>query len=111
MLAQSQLDQLASETQHQHRTADEKDLELQEEVHLHVDTARREQKEKDAREELSEKLQQAEALLMRAETEIKEREARAEACEGHLQSARAEASALAQQRDYLKEELDSSPRA
>ncbi|KAF4118174.1 hypothetical protein G5714_000225 [Onychostoma macrolepis] len=30
--AQSQLDQLTSETQHQHRTSDEKDPELQEEV-------------------------------------------------------------------------------
>ncbi len=106
--AQSQLDQLASEIQHQHRTADEKDPELQEEVErlqkaltdLCVDTACREQQEKDAREELSEKLQQAEALLMRAETELKEREARAKACDGHLQSAWAEVSALAQQRDY-----------
>ncbi|XP_051574280.1 uncharacterized protein LOC127452710 [Myxocyprinus asiaticus] len=94
MHAQSQLDQLTSETQHEHRTADEKDPELQEE------------QEKDTREELSKKLQQAEALLRRAETELKEREARAKACEGHLQSARAEVSALAQQRDYLKEELD-----
>ncbi|XP_051563271.1 uncharacterized protein LOC127446405 [Myxocyprinus asiaticus] len=94
MRAQSQLDQLTSETQHQHRTADEKDPELQEE------------QEKDTREELSKKLQQAEALLRRAETELKEREARAKAREGHLQSARAEVSALAQQRDYLKEELD-----
>ncbi|XP_051574270.1 uncharacterized protein LOC127452689 [Myxocyprinus asiaticus] len=114
MRAQSQLDQLTSETQHEHRTADEKDPELQEEVErlqnaltdLRVDTARREQQEKDTREELSKKLQQAEALLRRAETELKEREARAKACEGHLQSARAEVSALAQQRDYLKEELD-----
>ncbi|XP_051512780.1 uncharacterized protein LOC127417109 [Myxocyprinus asiaticus] len=114
MRAQSQLDQLTSETQHQHRTADEKDPELQEEVErlqnaltdLCVDTARREQQEKDTREELSKKLQQAEALLRRAETELKEREARAKACEGHLQSAQAEVSALAQQRDYLKEECD-----
>ncbi len=73
---------------------------------LRVDTARREQREKDTREELSEKLQQAEALLMRAETELKEREARTKACEGHLQSSRAEISALAQQKDYLKEEHD-----
>uniref|UniRef100_A0A673M5A6 Retrotransposon gag domain-containing protein n=1 Tax=Sinocyclocheilus rhinocerous TaxID=307959 RepID=A0A673M5A6_9TELE len=114
VLAQSQLDQLTSETQHQHRTADEKDPELQEEVErlqkaltdLRVDTTRREQWEKDTREELSEKLQRAEALLMRAETELKERDARARACEGHLQSSRAEVSALAQQRDYLKDELD-----
>uniref|UniRef100_A0A673KEY2 Retrotransposon gag domain-containing protein n=1 Tax=Sinocyclocheilus rhinocerous TaxID=307959 RepID=A0A673KEY2_9TELE len=114
VLAQSQLDQLTSETQHQHRTADEKDPELQEEVErlqkaltdLRVDTACREQWKKDTREELSEKLQQAEALLMRAETELKERDARAKACEGHLQSSRAEISALAQQRDDLKDELD-----
>uniref|UniRef100_A0A671KEX2 Uncharacterized protein n=1 Tax=Sinocyclocheilus anshuiensis TaxID=1608454 RepID=A0A671KEX2_9TELE len=114
VLARSQLDQLTSETQHKHRMADEKDPELQEEVErlqkdltdLRVNTARREQWEKDTREELSEKLQQAEALLMRAETELKEIDARAKACEGHQQSSRTEISALAQQRDYLKEELD-----
>ncbi|XP_028822572.1 uncharacterized protein LOC114776228, partial [Denticeps clupeoides] len=43
---------------------------------------------------------------MRAVTELKEREAWARACEGHLQTARAEVSTLSQQRDYLKDELD-----
>lgn len=113
-LAQSQLDQLETETPHQRRAMDEQDPELQEEVErlrkaltdLRVDTARREQEEKDAREELSEQLHQAETLLMRAETELKERDARAKACEGHLQSARAGITALSQQRDFLKEELD-----
>ncbi|XP_052404248.1 uncharacterized protein LOC127950896 [Carassius gibelio] len=114
VLAQSQLDQLTSQTQHQHRTADEKDPELQEEIErlqkaltdLGVDKACREQNEKGTIEELSEKLQQTEALLRRAETELKERDARVKACEGHLQSSRAEARALAQQRDDLKDELD-----
>ncbi|KAL0198611.1 hypothetical protein M9458_007151, partial [Cirrhinus mrigala] len=66
VLAQSQLDQLETETPRQRRTRDEKDPELQEEVErlqkaltdLRVDTARREQEEKDAREELSEQLHQ-----------------------------------------------------
>ncbi|XP_053367572.1 centrosome-associated protein CEP250-like [Clarias gariepinus] len=112
VLCQRQLEQLKSETQD--RTADEKDPELQEELErlqnaltdLRADTAHREKQEKDAREKLSEKLEQAEALLMRAETELKEREARARAYEGHLRSTRTEVCTLAQQRDYLKEELD-----
>ncbi|KAL1254329.1 hypothetical protein QQF64_016558 [Cirrhinus molitorella] len=111
-LAQSQLDQL--KTQHQCGTSDEKDPDLQEEVerlqealnNLRVDAARREQREKDAREELSEQLQHTESLLRKAETELKERKAKVKACEGHLQSARAGITALSQQRDFLKEELD-----
>ncbi|KAI2655879.1 Pro-Pol polyprotein [Labeo rohita] len=77
-LAQSQLDQLETETLCQRRTTDEKDPELQEEVErlqkaltdLHVDTAHQEQQQKDAREELNEQLHQTETLLMRTEPEL-----------------------------------------
>ncbi|KAF7699138.1 hypothetical protein HF521_003880 [Silurus meridionalis] len=112
--AHDQLDQIMAETQSQRGTADEKDAELQEEVKglqqalidLRVDTARREQQEKDT----SEELQQAKALLIRAETELKDRVARAKAYEGHLQSAREEINALYQERTHLKDKLDTAHR-
>lgn len=72
---------------------------------LRADAAHREQLEKDVREELSEKLQHAEALLGRARTEVKERDARARACEDHLQITLAEVQALIQQRDCVKMNL------
>uniref|UniRef100_A0AAY4B215 Retrotransposon gag domain-containing protein n=1 Tax=Denticeps clupeoides TaxID=299321 RepID=A0AAY4B215_9TELE len=111
-LVRRQLEQLTLETQD--RTAHKQHPELQEELErlqntltdLRVDTAHREEQEKDAREELSENLNEAKTLLMRAVTELKEREAWARACEGHLQTARAEVSTLSQQRNYLKDELD-----
>ncbi|XP_058250038.1 uncharacterized protein LOC131355645 [Hemibagrus wyckioides] len=94
--------------------AGEQEPELQEEVvklqtalaELQVNTAQREQQEKDIREELSEKLQQAKGLLKRAEAELRERDTKAMAYKGHLQSARAEVHALSKQRDYLKDEVD-----
>ncbi|XP_028847214.1 uncharacterized protein LOC114796870 [Denticeps clupeoides] len=111
-LVRRQLEQLTLETQD--RTAHKKNPELQEELErlqnaltdLRADTAHREEQEKDAREELRENLNEAKTLLMRAENELKEREARARACEGHLQTVRAEVSTLSQQRDYLKDELN-----
>ncbi|KAF7699873.1 hypothetical protein HF521_002831 [Silurus meridionalis] len=112
--AHDQLDQVMAETRSQRETADGKDAELQEEVKglqqalsdLRVDTARREQQEKDT----SEELQQAKALLIRAETELKERVAKAKAYEGHLQSAREEINALYQERTHLKDKLDTAHR-
>ncbi|KAG7335142.1 hypothetical protein KOW79_001738 [Hemibagrus wyckioides] len=92
-IAHGQLDQLTTKMEHRHRTAGEQEPELQEEVmklqtalaELQVDTAWREQQENDLREKLSEELQRAEGLLKRAEVELKEREAKATAYEGHLQ--------------------------
>ncbi|KAK9966338.1 hypothetical protein ABG768_003456 [Culter alburnus] len=111
---QHRLDQLLLENQDQRGTADESDPELQEEVErlqkaleeLHLETGRREQLEKESRAELTGKLQQGEALLARAEIELKDRDAKAWACENHLKQARSEIIALRQQRDYLKDELD-----
>ena len=88
--AHDQLDQVQAGTQSQRETADEEDTELQEKVKglqqdltdLRADTARREQQEKDTQEEL----QQAKALLIRSETELKDRIAKAKAYERHLQS-------------------------
>ncbi len=110
--AQSRLDQLTLEAQDQRGRVDDKEPELQEEVErlrgafadLHVNTEHQQLLEQEAMEELSGKLQQAEALLVRAETELKERDAKA--CEGHLQTARGEIQTLTHQRDYLKDELD-----
>ncbi|ROJ36306.1 Gypsy retrotransposon integrase-like protein 1 [Anabarilius grahami] len=111
---QHHLDQLLHETPGQRGTAEESDPELQEEVErlqkaleeLHLETGRRERMEKQFREELTGKLQHGEALLARAEIELKERDAKARACENHLKQARSEITALRQQRDYLKDEVD-----
>lgn len=110
--AQSRLDQLTLEAQDQRGRVDDKEPELQEEVErlrgafadLRVNTEHQQLLEQEAMEELSGKLQQAEALLVRAETELKKRDAKA--CEGHLQTARGEIQTLTHQRDYLKDELD-----
>ncbi|KAK9972488.1 hypothetical protein ABG768_025792, partial [Culter alburnus] len=111
---QHHLDQLLLETPGQRGTTEESDPEQQEEVErlqkaleeLHLETGRREQMEKQSREELTGKLQHGEALLARAEIELKERDAKARACENHLRQARSEITALRQQRDHLKDELD-----
>ncbi|XP_051741577.1 uncharacterized protein LOC127508053 [Ctenopharyngodon idella] len=111
---QHHLDQLLLETQDQRGTADESNPELQEEVErlqkalaeLHLEAERKEQLGKESREELTGKLQQGETLLARAEIELKERDAKARACENHLKQARSEILALKQQRDYLRDELD-----
>ncbi|KAK2852180.1 hypothetical protein Q7C36_007381 [Tachysurus vachellii] len=79
--AHDQLDRIQAETQRQREMADEEDAELQEKVkglqqaltNLRADTARREQQDKDTQEEL----RQAKALLIRAETELKDRVAKA----------------------------------
>ncbi|KAK2827461.1 hypothetical protein Q7C36_018387 [Tachysurus vachellii] len=68
--------------------------------------SQREQQEKDTQEEL----RRAKALLIRAETELKDRVAKAKAYERHLQSAREEINALCQERTHLKEELDTTRR-
>ncbi|XP_051965510.1 uncharacterized protein LOC127631438, partial [Xyrauchen texanus] len=94
---QSQLDQLRLETEEQRKEEDETDPEQKKEVerlqnaleNLLRDTDQREQSERTAREELDEKLQQAESLLTRAETALKDRDAKARACEKHLNMARA----------------------
>ncbi|ROK16071.1 hypothetical protein DPX16_22689 [Anabarilius grahami] len=111
---QHHLDQLLHKTLGQRGTAEESDPELQEEVErlqkaleeLHLETGRRERMEKQSREELTGKLQHGEALLARAEIELKERDAKARACENHLKQAQSEITALRQQRDYLKDEVD-----
>ncbi|KAK9980986.1 hypothetical protein ABG768_000560 [Culter alburnus] len=111
---QHHLDQLLLETPGQRGTTEESDPEQQEEVErlqkaleeLHLETGHREQMEKQSREELTGKLQHGEALLARAEIELKERDAKARACENHLRQARSEITALRQQRDHLKDELD-----
>ncbi len=110
--AQSRLDQLTLEAQDQRGRVDDKEPELQEEVErlrgafadLRVNTEHQQLLEQEAMEELSGKLKQAEALLVRAETELKERDAKA--CEGHQETARGEIQTLTHQRDYLKDELD-----
>ncbi|KAG7330790.1 hypothetical protein KOW79_004759 [Hemibagrus wyckioides] len=93
-IAHGQLDQLTTEMEHRHQMAGEQQPELQEEVvklqtalaELQVNTAQREQQEKGMREELSEELQQAKGLLKRAEAELRERDAKDMAYEGHLQT-------------------------
>ncbi|XP_052011045.1 uncharacterized protein LOC127663487, partial [Xyrauchen texanus] len=95
---QSRLDQLRLETEEQRKEEDETDPEQKKEVerlqnsleNLRRDTDQREQSERKAREELDEKLQQGESLLARAETALKDRDAKARACEKHLNMARAE---------------------
>ncbi|ROI36376.1 hypothetical protein DPX16_11317 [Anabarilius grahami] len=83
---QHHLDQLLHEIPSQRGTAEESDPELQEEV---------------------ERLQKAlKELNLEAEIELKERDAKARACENHLKQARSEITALRQQRDYLKDEVD-----
>ncbi|ROJ25350.1 hypothetical protein DPX16_20163 [Anabarilius grahami] len=112
------LDQRLIETQNQRGTADESKPELQEELQrlqkaladLHLGLERRELFEKESREELTGKLQQGEALLAKAETELKERHVKARACENHLKQARKEVIALKPQRDYLKDGLDAGYR-
>lgn len=89
-LTQSHLDQLLLETEEEDET----------------DTDRREQSEKETRKELNEKLRRGEALLERANTELKESDAKAKACAKHLQAALVEIHELAQQRHDLKYELD-----
>ncbi|CAM4530039.1 unnamed protein product [Leuciscus chuanchicus] len=111
---QSRLDQLLLETQYRREKEDATDPELQKEVErlrnalqdLRLDTDQREQLERETRKELNEKLQQSDALLRRAETELKETDAKARACEKHLQKARAKIGELTLQRDELQDELD-----
>lgn len=62
--------------------------------------------EKESREEIIGKLQLGEALLAREETELKERHAKARACENHLKQAWEEVIALKPQRDYSQREKD-----
>ncbi len=107
--AQNRLDQLTLEAQDQHRRVDYKDPEIQKKkwknfADLHVNTEHQQRLEQEAREELSGKLQQAEAFLVRAETELKERDAKA--YEGHLQTDRGGIQAPTHQRDHLKDKLD-----
>ncbi|ROL55327.1 THAP domain-containing protein 6 [Anabarilius grahami] len=107
-------DQRLIETQDQHGTADESKPELQKELQrlqkalaeLQLEVKCRELLEKESRKALTGKLQHGEALLAKAETELKERHAEARACENHLKQARKEVIAPKQQRDYLKDELD-----
>ncbi|XDV17610.1 hypothetical protein PO909_023444 [Leuciscus waleckii] len=111
---QSRLDQLLLETQYRREKEDATDPELQKEVErlrnalqdLRLNTDQREQLERETRKELNEKLQQSDALLRRAETELKETDAKARACEKHLQKARAKIGELTLQRDELQDELD-----
>ncbi|CAM4610264.1 unnamed protein product [Leuciscus chuanchicus] len=111
---QSRLDQLLLETQNQREKEDTTDPELQKEVErlrnalqdLRLDTDQREQLEREARKELDEKLQQSDALLERAKTELKETDTNARACEKHLQAARAKIGELTLKRDELQDELD-----
>ncbi|XP_052444185.1 uncharacterized protein LOC127985994 [Carassius gibelio] len=78
---QSHLDQLLLETQNQREKEDDTDPELQkgvERLHnalqdLRLDTDQREHLEREARKELNKKLQQGDALLKRAETELKKK--------------------------------------
>lgn len=114
--AERRVDQLTRRPREQQAATDEEDQELREQVErlqdaladLRTDTEHREQLEKETRKELAEELQHAEALLVKAEAELKERTAKVKACEGHLQTARAEARDLAQQRDHLKAERDAA---
>uniref|UniRef100_A0A8C1JI79 Uncharacterized protein n=1 Tax=Cyprinus carpio TaxID=7962 RepID=A0A8C1JI79_CYPCA len=112
---QSCLDKLLLETQDQHEKEDATDPGLQEEEvdrlqnaleNLRLDTDQREHLEREAREGLETKLRQAEALLERAEIELKERDAKAKAYENHLNMARAEIHDLTQHKNFLKDELD-----
>ncbi|XP_056118301.1 uncharacterized protein LOC130095569 [Rhinichthys klamathensis goyatoka] len=109
---QSRLDQLLLENEEQDE--EETDSEPRKEVeelqtaleNLRLDTDQKELKERKARETLTEKLQQGEALLERANNELKERDAKAKACEKHLKAARAEINELIQQKELYKDELD-----
>ncbi|XP_052429799.1 uncharacterized protein LOC127971085 [Carassius gibelio] len=111
---QSHLDQLLLETQNQLEKEDDTDPELQtgvERLHnalqdLRLDTDQREQLEREARKELNKKLQQGDALLKRAETELKEKDYKTWACKTHLQAAQAKFNKLTLQRDELQDELD-----
>ncbi|XDV41673.1 hypothetical protein PO909_010492 [Leuciscus waleckii] len=73
---------------------------------LRTETDERLQAEKRTAKELNDKLTRGEALLERANVELKDRDAKAKACEKHLQRARAEINELVQQRQDLKYELD-----
>ncbi|XP_052413623.1 uncharacterized protein LOC127958695 [Carassius gibelio] len=111
---QSRLDQLLLETQNQHEKEDDTDPKLQKKVEklhnalqdLRLDTDQREQLEREARKELNKKLQQGDALLKIAETELKERDYKTWAYKTHLQAARAKINELTLQRDELQDELD-----
>ncbi|XP_059369561.1 uncharacterized protein LOC132107350 [Carassius carassius] len=104
---QSRLDQLLLETQNQRKKEDDTDPELQKEVErlhnalqdLRLDTDQRKQLEREARKELNKKLQQSDALLKRADTELKEKDYKTWACKTHLQAARAKINELTLQRD------------
>ncbi|ROL52194.1 hypothetical protein DPX16_6071 [Anabarilius grahami] len=104
-------DQRLVETQDQSWTADESKPELQEDLHrlqkalaeLHLEVERRELLEKVSREELTGELQHSEALLSKAETELKERHTKARACENQLKQAQKGVMAPKQQRDYVNE--------
>ncbi|ROL54941.1 hypothetical protein DPX16_12810 [Anabarilius grahami] len=104
-------DQRLVEIQDQRWTADESKPELQEELQrlqkalaeLHLEVEHRELLEKVSREELTGKLQHSEALLAKAETELKDRHTKAMTCENQCKQAQKGVMAPKQQRDYVNE--------